>query len=230
MSVQRLGLVTAISMVFLSGTVALAGPDFKGSIKSGEDARREKRYDAALAEFETAGKQAANATEIGLAMGKKAFVYAYDLKDYKSARETVAKALSSPGNMHAVAKVTLLQVAAEVQMKSDKDHKAAVKTLNEALSLDEVDWAKPTLHLMLGDAYRFDGQFEQALVAYRRLTELPAASKPSKAVALLNIGITQQYNLRDFSAARQAYRDAVELNPGLKTEIDNHVAKLPSGS
>lgn len=204
---------------------AHAQSTFSEAIKAGDQARADQDYDAAIAAFRTAERLAGSSTDIAIARGKRAHLYAYALKDYDAAR-TEAEAALEIEEAHAVARVTALQVMAKVLMTADEHHAAAIPLLEEGVELEDVDWAQPSLGLMLGDCYRATGSYEDALAAYGSVLYLPKASDSVKAVAYLNTGMTNQYNLRDREAARTAYAKAVELNPGFEKTVENHLAKM----
>ncbi|MEO0964633.1 MAG: tetratricopeptide repeat protein [Planctomycetota bacterium] len=198
---------------------------FPEAIKAGDQARADKDYDDAIAAFEAAERLAGSPTDIAIARGKRAHLYAYALKDYESARAEAAAAIEIE-EAHAVARVTALQVMAKVLMTADEDHSGAIPLLEEGVDLEGVDWAQPSLHLMLGDCYRATGSHEDALAAYDAVLYLPNANDGVKAVAHLNTGMTQQYNLRDPDAAGAAYAKAVELNPGFEQAVANHLSNM----
>ena len=207
-------------------SVALAATNYTASLQAGEFLQRSGNAEGALAEYSTALSQAANATERALALAKKATVFAYITKDYAAAKEAAQGALAM-SNALPVARVTALQILAECQMKAEGDNVAAAKTLEEALLLSGVDWAKPTLLLMLGDAYRFSGQYTMALSNLQELQDLSDADPGTKALGWLNTAFIYQYGLKDKDKARAAYADAVRLKPDLKAEVDRHLAELP---
>jgi tetratricopeptide (TPR) repeat protein len=223
MSILR-GLVVGALVLGLCGAVRAEGT-FQDSIKAGDAAMNEKRSADAIAAFEKAKSEAGSNTDQAIALGKIGFVQAYHLKDYAAARKSVDAALAL-SDIHAVAKVTALQVKAECLMKSDNDFAAAATTLKEALALEGVDWAKPGLTLALGDAQRFGGDPDAALASFKSVLDLSNATDPIKAVAHLCTGQIQQYGKHDFEAARSAYAKAVELNPALREEVDQHTSKM----
>lgn len=225
MNVSRTLRAIALATVLLTATALHAGEEFTNAIKTGEDFRKQKRYPEAIDAFDTAVKFAFSDTDTALALGKKAFVQAYDLKDYKAARASLEKALPLTKALP-VARVTVLQVQAECLIKADKDYKAAAIPLEEAVKLQGVSWAMPGVNLMLGDAYRFTERYKEALEAYKRVCDQADVSNTIRAVAFLNTGITNQYHLRSAAAAKEAYTKAAELEPKLKPEIDQHLSTL----
>lgn len=200
--------------------------NYPASLKAGDEARAKGDAGAALTEYVTATGQASTTTERALAKGKEATIYAFDKKDYVKGTELAREALEIDG-VRPVARVTALQALAECQIKGDKDFKAGTETLNEALELDGVDWAVPSLTLSLGDCLRFSGKNDEAITALEKLSAMPDVSNDMKAVALLNIGCTYQYGLKDGDRAKEAYAKAVALKPALKTEVDGHLDRLP---
>jgi tetratricopeptide (TPR) repeat protein len=219
----RLAACLALSTALLPA--ARAADTFAGSIDLGDQLRRNADFPAAIAAYASAQTQAANDTERAIALSKKADLYAFSARDYAKARTEAEQALALTADP--VGHVTALHALAEVQAKLDQNYPVATATLEKAVALPGVDWAQPNLLLSLGDAYRLGNRFEDALGAYNRLLARPAVDPNLQAIAHLNIGITQQYNLVNATAARAAYAQAVALNPGLKGEIDNHLSRLP---
>jgi tetratricopeptide (TPR) repeat protein len=219
-------------MVFMAGlfgssTVApvVAAEDFATAIKAGEKLQADKKPAESIKAFEEAADVAANDTEYGIAVAKKARVQAFDLTDYASARVLVDEVLAI-NDLHAVPKVMALEVLARCQWKGDNDPAAAAKTLDQATKLEGVDWAMPGVLLALGDCRRDGGDGAAALEAYEKVLKLPGLSKGLEAVTWLNIGITQQYALRDADAAEKAYAKALTANGSLAGEVANHRKNL----
>lgn len=212
----------------ITGLAAVAGATgtYQSALEQGESYRGAGDTQAALAEYETALSLASNDTEKALALSKTAIVYARDRKDYAAARRAADEALryrrAAP-----VGRVTALEALALCQMNADNNYDGAIATLREALALDGVDWAKPTLWMIQGDAYRFAGQFQDALSAFQNIIDWPAASSGIKAVAHLNTGFIHQYARKDAVKARAAYAEALALNPRLESEIATHQSTLP---
>lgn len=203
-----------------------AADTYTASLQAGDTARRAKKPDVALTEYEAAEGQAKTDTERGLAKGKAAMVYAFDLNEYAKGKELAEEVLGGSAT-GPVALVTAIQALAQCQMIGDEDYDGAAETLNFGFGLGGVDWAQPILSNMLGDCYRFGKRFDEALAAYRRVEEMPEANADIKAIALLNTGITYQYGLNDAENAREAYAAAVVLKPSLKGEVEDHLGKLP---
>jgi len=225
-TLNRNALAGAIAVALGLGAGTLPAADtYDASLKAGDEHRKNKEYEPALAEYEAALGLASDSGMKALALGKKGGIY-IDLKDYSSAKAAAQEALEYKG-LAPVARVIALQVLADCQLKDDKDYVAAIDTLEQALTLEGVDWARPSLNLSLGDCYRFSGKFDKALESYQRIPAQPSASAGIKAIAFLNTGITCQYNLRDEDQAKAAYKKAVELNPALKVEVDEHLVRIP---
>lgn len=213
----------AIVLAFLLATTSgMAADDFQTSIKAAETFRKQKQYDAAMSALGAARAQAVNDTELGLAIGKQAEIYAFDLRDYASARNA-ADVVVGLKDAAPVARVTGLKVQAQCQIKADNDYKAAIKTLQQAARLKGVEWAQPTIALMLGDCYRSTSRFNEALAAYGQVARLNSASNTVKATAYLNGGMTFQYDLRRMDRAKVLYAKAVELDAGLQGEVQRHM-------
>ncbi|MCB1070369.1 MAG: tetratricopeptide repeat protein [Kiritimatiellae bacterium] len=222
--IQSMSLFALLSL--LTATPLFAGMNYAISLKMGDEYRGSGDFDLALEEYGTALTQASNDTEKGLALAKKAIVYAYDKKDYVAAKNLAQQTLDM-GQLEAVARVTALDALAQCQMKADQNYVAAAATLEEATKLKGVDWALPFLTLSLGDCYRFSGDFDKAVKVFESVTRLESADDAIKGVAYLNIGQTEQYSLQNSSAAKKAYKKAAEMNPGLQGEVDGHLSKLP---
>ena len=220
---------TLIPLVCLTVAVILpaalqAADTYSATLQAGDERAAAKEFDAAITGYENASRQAANETEKSLAIAKKASVFV-SKEDYVVAKAAAEDALSIK-DARAVAKVTALQALASCQMKGEKDFEGATKTLGEAAELTGVEWALPTTKLMLGDAQRMSGEFDSSIATYQEVVGIPDAPAGSKAVAWLNIGLAQQYGLNNGDKAKEAYAKAVELNPGLKAEVDTHLAKI----
>ncbi|MGB6222780.1 tetratricopeptide repeat protein [Haloferula sp.] len=202
-----------------------AAETYQASLAAGDKLRTEGKADPALAEYVTATGQAANDTEKSLALGKQGMVLAYDKKDYPAAAKLADEALAIEG-IQPVAEVTALQVRAECEAKGEQNHARAALALEKALALKGVDWSRPGLLLSLGDSRRHLGKFHEAIKAYEEVLATEGVPSPMKAVAHLNIGLTWQYDLKDAAKARSSYAAAVELNEGLKGEVDEHLGRL----
>lgn len=211
----------ALFAAALIATAARAADTYENSLKAGDSLRGQGQFEKAVEEYDAAADQAATDTERALAHGKQAIVLACDLKDYVAAKDAVNEGLKFQ-NVDAVAEVTVLQAQAECLIKGEKNYKSAATVLERALKLQGVDWARPGLSLSLGDAYRLSGQFEKAFATLDSIIASATIEPPLKAIAALNKGLTYQYGLKDFSAAKAAYAQAVQFNPELKSEIASH--------
>ena len=222
----RLAALGLLAAALAFGFAPLNGADsYDASLKAGDKHRAKKEYEPALAEYEAAFGLAQNEGMKALALGKKGGVY-LDQKNFSAAKQSAQQALEYR-NLAPVARVIALQVLGDCQLKNEKDYGAAIDTLEQGLLLEGVAWAQPSLNLSLGDSYRLSGNFVKALEAYQRIPALTSAPDGAKSIAFLNIGITYQYNLRDGEQAKTAYKKAVELNPSLKKEVDEHLSRIP---
>ena len=212
--------LVAVLVACLACHAAAESPSAQ-AIKAGEQARADKDYDAALAAFVRAEEVAGSATDVGIARGKRAYIHAYDLKDYDAAMVEAAAALELE-DTHPVARVTAMRVNAQSLMKAEEDYESAMIVLEEARDLEDVEFAQPTIGLSLGDCYRFTKRYGDAIAAYESVLSMPNANDGIRAVAHLNVGMTYQYNLREPHNAEPAYAAALELNPGLEKAVATH--------
>lgn len=199
---------------------------FEAALQKGDKERAYNAPKAAITAFEAAFDLAANDTEKGLALSKKAEVLAFDIDDYSSARRIAEDSLALR-DAAPVARVTAFHALAQCQIKQDDDPRAAITTLKQALALEGVEWARPGLLMSLGDCYRSTRREQQAVETYEDILELPDINERVRGTAYLNIGITQQYHLNNPAAARQAYEQAVQYFRGLASEVDDHLSRLP---
>ncbi len=210
----------------LFGTLSSLAASFSESIHLGDEHRGHASPEMAIQAFDDGFNLAANDTERGIALSKKAEVYAYDLKNYDLAR-TVAEESLALKEAGPVAHVTAYQVLAEIRIKKDNDHRAALSLLEKAVKLEGVEWAHPTLYMMLGDCHRATGDFYKALKSYEKITGMPNTSDALLGTAHLNLGITYQYNLNNPSEARKAYDKAIDHRSSLESEVKSHLSRLP---
>lgn len=208
----------------LSAPLARAADTYDASLKAGDKFLGEQQYGPALTEYEAALKLATDSGMKALALGKKGAAYCGQQK-YTEARKSAEEALAIP-ELAPVAQVIALQALGEAQLKGDKDFPAAITSLEKASKLEGVDWAMPMVNLLLGDAYSFSGKSAEGIAAYAKVIATPGGSDGLKAIAWLNTGTANQYGLKDAAKARAAYTEAVKLNPGLKSTVDEHLAKL----
>lgn len=214
----------ALALMLAAPVASLAAATYTDSLKAADTAMGAGQNDFALSELGTALTQAANPGERALALAKKGYILAFVKQDFAGARAAVDEALSTP--IAPVARVTALQVLAQCKMKADKDYAGAITDLQSALALTGVDWAKPALSLTLGDCYRESGQLDLALATYQSLIAMPNADAAGKAGAYLNSGFIYQYDRKDAGKAKEAYANAVQLRPDLKTEVAGHLSRL----
>lgn len=220
------GTVVAIVLVLVAAVPALAAGTYHDSLVAGDKALMAGKADDALAEYGAALGHSTSAGERALALGKKAYVLAYLTHDYTAARAAVSEGMAVK-DLAPVARVTLLQVLAHCQMKADKNFMAAKSNLEEALTLEGVDWARPGLLLALGDCQREVGNKDDALATYAKVLALDNADVGAKAGAHICSGFIYQYDRRDAAKARECYAKVLELRPELKDEIDGHLGRLP---
>lgn len=218
-------LTSCCLMLNISAISARAAGTYTESLAAADQALGAQKNDVALQQIEAALTQAASPGERALALAKKGYVLAFTKQNYAGARLAVEEALKVEG-LAPVAKVTALQVLAEVQMKSEKNYSGAVGNLQSALALEGVDWAKPALTMSLADCFRAMGDLEQALTIYRSVLDLANAGPDLKAGAHLNIGFIYQYDRKDAVQAKAAYAEAVKLRPNLQAEVNGHIGRM----
>lgn len=220
--VLRSSLYLALSIGALT---AQAAGTYSESLAAADKALGAQQNDTALTELDAAITLSASDGERALALAKKGYVLAFTKKEYAAARSAVDQALKVEG-LAPVAKVTALQVLAECQAKAEKNFASAAINLKEALALEGVDWAKPSLTMSLADCYRSIGQLEEALTYYRSVVNMADPGADLKAGAYLNIGFIYQYDRKDYAKAKEAYASAVQLRPALQTEVNGHVGRM----
>ena len=212
------------ALLTATATLPALAQDYGTLLSSGDAALAKQDYAAALSDYAKAQEISTNSGERSFAIAKQALVKS-EQKEYPEAKSLATLALEADG-LSAVCKVTALQALGVAQMKGDKDFADAAESFEKAVELPGVDWAQPFLNLLLGDCLRETGDSEGALQAYDRVIALPNANANVKASAYFNTGLEQQYRLKNALKAREAYDNAVKLNPALKAEADKHTAKL----
>lgn len=199
--------------------------DYAALLSSGDAALAKQDFPAALADYAKAQEISTNAGERAFAIAKQALVKS-EQKDYPAAKTLATQALE-PVGLSPVCQVTALQALGVSQMRGERDFASAASSFERAVSLPGVEWAMPYLNLLLGDCLRETGDSSGALSAYEKVVSLPDSPPNLKATAWFNTGLEQQYRRRDSVLAREAYKNAIELNPSLKAEADKHMTKLP---
>lgn len=219
-------LMLVVSLALLTPVAALAqsADPYTEKLQAGDVKSASGNLDGAVNDYEAAVADAQTPTQRALALGKKAMVLVQK-QDYASAREAADSALSTNALIEPVAEVTALQALAKCQLH-EKNYTGALESMTRAGGLSGVEWAMPELTMIRGDAERGTGQFDAAVASYRSVLDMPGVSNEFKGVAWLNIGLTEQYSLKNGANAKEAYTKAGELNPGLKAETETHVAKI----
>lgn len=201
-----------------------AADPYTDKLKAGDAKAASGDQAGAAADYDAAVSDAQTPTQRALALGKKAMVLV-QTKDYPAAREAADSALSTSASIEPVAEVTALQALAKCQLH-EKNFSGALESMLRADTLSGVDWAKAGSAMIRGDAERGSGNHDAAITCYRSVLEMPGVSDDFKGVAWLNIGLTEQYSLKNGAAAKEAYTKAAELNPGLKDEAESNSAKI----
>lgn len=221
---KNLVIVVALALGLLSVAPASHAATYSDSLAAADAALAAQKGDDALTAVNAAIAAAANDGERGLALAKKGYVLAFVKKDLAGGRAAADEALKI--ELAPVAKVTALQVVAECQAKADRNFAGAASTLETALALEGVDWAKPALTMSLAESYRELGQLQKAYDAFSRITTMSGAGPDLKAGAFLNIGFIYQYDRKDFAKAKEAYAQAVKERPGLQGEVNGHLGRM----
>ena len=217
-------LALPVALLALSLLVGM-GPSFRDLLGEGDSLRQKEDPAGAIAAYDRAREAAVSPTDTALAWSKRAIVEAYDDQAYESAMKSVEAALAVE-DARPVGIVSAMQVKALCLMRDKEDYAAAAEVLDKATELEDVDWAKPNLRLMRGDCHRFSGERERAVEVYQEVADDQSARDALRGVAMLNVGLVHQYELRQADEAREAYERAVELNSGLKAEVGRHLEKL----
>lgn len=212
-------------MALLVSALGQSADPYTAKLQAGDAKFVSGDQNGAVADYEAALADAQTPTQRALALGKKAMVLV-QMRDYPTAREAADSALSTNGSIESVAEVTALQALAKCQLH-EKDYPGALDSMSRAGELSGIEWAKPELAMIRGDAERGTGMFDAALASYRSILDMPEVSSGFRGVAWLNIGLTEQYGLKNGLNAKEAYVNAGELNPGLQAETEAHMAKIP---
>lgn len=207
-----------------AGVFAQPADPYTDKLKAGDAKMASGDHAGAAAEYESSVADAKTPTQRALASGKQALAL-IQKGDYAGAKAAADSANPDDAAIEAVAEVTILQALAKCQLQ-EKNYAEALESLTRADALSGVDWAKPDLAMVRGDAERDSGQAEAAVATYRKILEMPGVSDQYKGVAWLNIGIAEQYGLKRGAEAKEAYAKACQLNPGLKAEAETHTAKI----
>jgi tetratricopeptide (TPR) repeat protein len=218
-------LVAAFFLLVPIAASAQSADPYTEKLKAGDAKSASGDQSGAAADYDAAVGDAKTPTQRALALGKKAVALAQK-QDYAGAREAADSALATGSSIEPVAEVTALQALAKCQLH-EKNYSGALESIVRADGLSGVDWAKPEVAMIRGDAERGAGNADAALASYRSVLEMPGVSNEFKGVAWLNIGLAEQYSKKNGAGAKEAYAKAGELNPGLKAEIETHVVKIP---
>lgn len=204
--------------------VSASAQGYGEQLSAGDKALGAQDLPGALAAYTKAQEISTNDGERAFAQAKQAFVKA-EQKDYSGAQTLAEESLATNG-IAAVCKVTAYQALAKAKMRGDEDFEGAIDVLEKAQKLGGVDWAQPLVNLMLGDCYRETGKNDMAIEVYNQIITMPNANPGIKASTYFNIGLTQQYALKNTEKAKEAFAEAVKLNPSLQAEADKHTSKL----
>ena len=189
--------------------------------------RSEGKFQESVAEFSRAFQRAETDAERGIILGKQAEILAFDLHDYSRAQDLVTQSLQQL-YAGAVSEVIALKVRAHCEMQGGKDFGAGKKTLLAALKLPEVQWAKPSIRVMLGDCYRNLGEPVEALRSFEEVAQEDSVDGLLRATAFLNCGLTCFYDLKQPEKSKKFFAEAVRLNPLLAEEVHAHLDGVPS--
>jgi len=213
--------VILLTTAVFSHSLGVAG-EVSDVIHRADELRLKGQFQESLVVLNQALQFAEDATERGIILGKQAEICAFDLKEFRRAEklssQSLQQTLTDP-----VSVVIALKTRAHCEMEGDKDFDSAKQTLLAALKLPGVEWAKPTMAVMLGDCYRQLGDFSNALESYKKANELEDADATLKATAVLNCGLTYLYDLGKPDKARMSFVEAVRMNPLLAEEVRKHL-------
>jgi len=213
-----------VATLCAASIVSASAQDYGAQLSAGDKALGSQDLPGALAAYAKAQEISTNDGERAFAKAKQAFVKA-EQKDYAGAQALAEESLATQGGISAVCKVTAYQALAKAKMRGDEDYEAAIEVLEKAQRLNGVDWAQPLVNLMLGDCYRETGKNDMAVEVYEEIIKMPDASPGAKAQAYFNMGLTEQYALKNAQKAKEAFAEAVKLNPSLQAEADKHASK-----
>ncbi len=214
----------SLALLILAALSAQSADPYTEKLQAGDAKSAAGDRTGAAADYEAAVADAQTPTQRALALGKKALALVQE-QDYAGAREAADSALATNASIEPVAEVTALQALAKCQLH-EKNYAGALESMIRADGLSGVEWARPELAMIRGDAERGSGKFDAAMASYRSILDMPEVSNEFKGVAWLNIGLTEQYSLNNGAGAKEAYMNAGDLNPGLKAEAETHLAKI----
>ena len=223
----RLYVFLVVAAIFVYSPVLAS--DVSGVILRADTLRSEGKFQESLTELSRAFQRAETDAERGIILGKQAEILAFDLHDYSRARGLVTQSLQQ---LHAgvVSEVIALKVRAQCEMRGGKDFGAGKETLLAALKLPEVQWAKPSIRVMLGDCYRSLGEPVKALRSFEEVAQEESVDGLLRATAFLNCGLTCFYDLKQPERSKKFFAEAVLLNPLLAEEVRIHLDGVPSRS
>lgn len=222
---NRIQSTLLVATLSVASIMSGSAQDYGAQLKAGDKALEARDLQGAVAAYAKAQEISTNDGERAFAQAKQAFVKA-EQKDYAGAKALAEESLATSGGIAPVCKVTAYQALAKAKMRGDEDFEGAIEVLEKAQKLKGVDWAMPLVNLMLGDCYRETGKNDMAIEVYDQIVEQPDASPGVKASAYFNLGLTQQYALKNADKAKEAFANAVKLNPSLQAEADKHTSKL----
>ena len=223
----RLFVFLAFTAIFVYSPVWAS--EVSGVIFRADTLRSEGKFQESLTELSRAFQRSETDAERGVVLGKQAEILAFDLHDYSRARGLVTQSLQQL-DAGVVSEVIALKVRAQCEMQGDKDFGAGKKTLLAALKLPEVQWAKPSIRVMLGDCYRSLGEPVEALRSFEEVAQEDSVDGLLRATAFLNCGLTYFYDLKQPEKSKKFFAEAVRLNPLLAEEVRTHLDGVPSRS
>lgn len=223
-------LAVIFALLMPAAALAQSADPYTEKLQAGDAKSASGDHAGAAADYEAAVADAQSDTQRALALGKKgmALVQKQDFVGARQAAEgalAIDESLKPLSGIEPVAEVTALQALAKCQLH-EKNYTSAIASMTRAETLYGIDWAKADVAMIRGDAERGAGNFDAAVASYRKVIDMAGPSDAFKGVAWLNIGLAEQYSKKNGAAAKEAYAKAVELNPGLKAEIEAHIAKI----